>query len=97
VPTTNPFSAEEKRNKLILWVADMSEDEVRVAYMFIAKFMGEGRKEYGPLDLKTEKRTLTEFMHEGADEVADGLFYVFVKMMMQMDQYDLVVSMHEEK
>lgn len=92
MPTTNPLSAEEKRNKLTLWISDMSEDEIKVAYLFIGKFMGEGRKEYGPLNLKTEKRTLIQMMNESADEVADGLFYMFVKILMQIEAgYDTLV------
>ena len=38
VQTTSPLTAEQKRNKLILWMSDMSEDEVRVAYLFCSKF-----------------------------------------------------------
>lgn len=86
VPTSSPSTAEQKRSQLILWASDMSEDEVRVAHLFIGKFMGEGRKEYGPLNLKTETRSLKKIINEGKDEVADGLFYVFVRMMMEMDE-----------
>ena len=85
---SSPLTPEEKRNKLIIWTADMSADEVRVAYLFVSKFMGEGRREYGPLDLKTDKRSLYHILTESADEVADGLFYTFVKMLMEMDQND---------
>jgi hypothetical protein len=85
MPTSTQLNPEQKRAQLILWVADMSKDEVRVAHMFIAKFMGEGRREYGSLNLKTETRTIAQIKNEAADEVADGLFYTFVKMMMEMD------------
>lgn len=95
--TTSPSpTPEETRNKLILWMSEMSEDEVRVAFLFISKFMGEGRKEYGPLDLRSEKRSLMKIMSEGADEVADGLFYIFVKMLIQMDQYEWAKSIQAE-
>lgn len=84
--TTTPLNPEQKRSQLILWVADMSKDEVRVAHMFVSKFMGEGRKEYGSLNLKTETRTVEKIKREAADEVADGLFYTLVKMLMEMDE-----------
>ena len=85
MPTTTPSNPEQKRAQLILWAADMSKDEVRVAHMFVSKFMGEGRKEYGKLSLKTDPRTIEQIKNEAADEVADGLFYTFVKMLMEMD------------
>lgn len=94
MPTTTPSNAEEKRSKLILWMSEMSEDEVKVAFMFISKFMGEGRKEYGPLDLKTEMRTLPQILHESGDEVADGLFYTFVKILMQIEAGYPTVVLH---
>ena len=84
--TSSPLTAEQKRNKLILWLSEMSEDEVRVTYLLCSKFMGEGRKEYGPLDLKTDKRSRKKIKVEAADEVADGLFYTFVDMLMEMDE-----------
>lgn len=81
--TTTQLNPESMRSQLILWMADMSKDEVRVAHKFISKFMGEGRKEYGRLNLLTDKRTIGQIKNEATDEVADGLFYVFVKMLME--------------
>lgn len=50
-------------------------DEIAVVRAFIAKVMGEGRKEYGPLDLSTDKRTVGQVRAEQRDELLDACFY----------------------
>ncbi len=50
----------------------MSPDEKRVIE-FIKARLEAGRKEYGPLEIKDDKR---DFLQELAEELADALVYI---------------------
>jgi hypothetical protein len=54
----------------------MSRDEERVLN-FIKERLDQGRREYGPLELKDDKR---DFLMELAEELADALVYIGAEM-----------------
>ena len=61
--------------QLICWIGQMSDDEVEVVHAQAAQMMGEGRKEYGELNLDTDKRTILNLIQEAIQEHDDHAFY----------------------
>jgi hypothetical protein len=53
-----------------------SDDELRVFHVIASRVMGGGRKQYGPLHLANDARN---FRKEGADEMADYVWYVAIQ------------------
>lgn len=77
--------------QLICWIGQMSDDEIRVLHRIAQKLMGEGRREYGALDLSTDKRTARHFRAEKCDEMADALVYQVLEVL--ADEHE---AEHEE-
>lgn len=70
-------SAERDRLSILAGpLTRMTPDELRVARRFIDKMMGEGRAEYGELNLATDTRTPHELASEALDECLDSMAYV---------------------
>jgi hypothetical protein len=61
----------------------MTRDELAVVRMFVDKVMGEGRTEYGPLDLGDGSRTFEDMMADAADEGLDREFYLHCAVVMR--------------
>lgn len=59
-------------------IARMSPDERRITELFVDKLMGEGREEYGALDLATDGRTVEDLLDDWLGEFMDSGFYAFV-------------------
>ena len=58
---------------------EMSPDEARIVHMFVAKLMGEGRVEYGPMDLAaTGGRSSRVLLNEAIDEGIDSIAYMLM-------------------
>ena len=49
-----------------------TDDELRVVHTIVSRFMGLGRRNYGPLNLATDKR---DFAKEMSEEAIDALIY----------------------
>lgn len=60
---------------------EMTRDEAAVTRQFVEQLMGEGRREYGPLNLDTDSRTVEELLRNLADEGLDRTFYAIVARM----------------
>lgn len=56
----------------------MTADEMAVTSGFVDKLMGEGRDEYGPLDLSTDTRSVVDMLTDMADERYDSTFYAIM-------------------
>jgi len=56
-------------------MADATEDERAMVATYVAKLMGEGRREYGPLDLMMDDRDL---LGEAEDELDDVMSYAMM-------------------
>lgn len=70
-------SAERDRLSILAGpLARMTPDELKVVRRMIGKMMGEGRREYGKLDLATDTRTPQELVMEALDECLDSMMYV---------------------
>lgn len=69
-------SSSEILSRLILEMSEMTADELGVLDQFIGKYMREGRREYGPLDLANDPRSLIKIIMEAADEGLDREFYL---------------------
>ena len=63
---------------------DATVDELAIAYTFVAKLMGEGRKEHGALDLSTDTRDL---IAEAKDELDDTISYLIMHRR-KMERYE---------
>ena len=66
---------DDKRAELVALLADASGDELEVVLGFARKIMGEGRSEYGALDVPTEHRSPVDALIESLDERFDAGFY----------------------
>lgn len=66
---------------MIIEMSEMSDDELGVLDQFIGKYMREGRREYGALNLDTDPRSLFHIILEAADEGLDREFYLAVARM----------------
>jgi len=58
-----------------LCLDNATPDELAIIAGFAAKVMGEGRRQYGTLDLRSDKRSSAELAREGMDEFFDSCFY----------------------
>jgi hypothetical protein len=59
-------------------MSGMTVDELGVLDQFVGKYMREGRREYGALDLANDPRSLIKIIMEAADEGLDREFYLGV-------------------
>lgn len=57
---------------------DASPDEYQLVQDFALKVMGEGRREYGALDLETDSRTPLDLVREALDEWQDQGSYLMM-------------------
>ncbi len=69
---------DEKLAELWKLLKPATEDEIGIVAMLARKLMGEGRREYGPLSLKTDDRTVGDIVRDSCDELVDTLFYMFL-------------------
>ncbi len=61
-----------RRSCVIKALDAMTADESAAVAVFAEKLLGEGREEYGPLDLKTDPRTVEQLLAEAMDEHMDA-------------------------
>lgn len=52
-------------------IEELNTDELTLVLMFIGKINGEGREEYGPLDLDDDR----DYVSDALDESLDATFY----------------------
>jgi hypothetical protein len=62
-------------------IADASPDELELIQRFTTKLMSEGRRQYGRLDLASDKRAPEDFREEALDEGCDAVAYLLMAMM----------------
>ena len=68
-------------NELEPVIERMTPDEFALTQMLIAKLMGEGSTEHGPLNLATDERDL---MKDAMDELGDGMSYLGMELLRLM-------------
>ena len=70
----------ERITQLESLLIEMTSDELMLMLMRARKLMGEGRKEYGPLDMASDKRSISDFVREAHDEGVDSGLYLDMAM-----------------
>lgn len=70
----------DAHSEIVEAIADATVDELEIIHIFISKVMGEGRDEYGPLDLDSDMRTAEECIGETLDELADSGFWAIMAL-----------------
>jgi hypothetical protein len=69
--------------RLCTWINAGSLDELRACDFILSRIFGVGRANYGPTDLRTDKR---DFRKESAEELADHLWYAALEYVRREDQ-----------
>ena len=71
----------EDELKITVHMQRMSKGELRLLRLRADKLMNEGRKEYGPLDMSTDERSLEDLVREAFDEKEDSAAYLDMAML----------------
>lgn len=78
-----PFDHIGMQQEIRVLMSGASSDELRAFLVIARRVMTGGRKQYGPLDLATDRRS---WSREAADEMADYLWYCAIREVVAADR-----------